>query len=128
MSGALAFLFAGAATGAGGGGVGPGGLTATIGDGEGGSGGASHLFSVNTCVAAGGTGPYSYAWSETDDSAGTWTAGGATAALAPRVTSVVAGDFTVAQYVCTVTDSLGHTAISNIASYAWHNNRGGIPP
>lgn len=135
MSGALALVCGGAATGAGGGGgggAGPGALTATIGAGAVNSGPSSSAgFPTNTCVATGGTAPYSYAWSESDDTLGTWApTTAATAAITPHVGGVAAGNVTMASFVCTVTDSHSppRTVMSNIASYGWQNTRGGIPP
>ena len=98
---------------------GGGGLSASIGAGQSASGkGGSHIFSLNTCTAAGGTAPYTYAWSETDDANGAWTpATATTAAITPAVSGVSPGFDSFATFKCTVTDNVGAVAVSNLAGY-----------
>ncbi len=82
---------------------------------------ASHTFSTNTCTASGGTGPYTYLWSRTSDTNGTWNTGGTSTTFTPAATAVFKGDLTIATYVCTVTDNVGAKAISNSVQYQYAN-------
>ncbi|MBA3812376.1 MAG: hypothetical protein H0X27_12175 [Caulobacteraceae bacterium] len=85
---------------------------------------SSHTFPANAVTATGGSGSYSYLWSETDDGIGTWTSGGTGASFAPSVSGVPGGDdsFSRANYSCTVTDTVTHaTVTSNVTIYKWIN-------
>lgn len=94
-------------------------LSAIIGDGESASdwNNDAWTFSPITCTASGGTGPYTYAWTYSSSSGGSWGfAGSSTSATAtPQVTSVA----TVASaiLICTVTDAAATVKVSNDATY-----------
>ena len=85
----------------------------------------SWAFPINTCVASGGTAPYSYVWSYVSTSGGSWNfaGSGTTATEAPVVTSVPMGAGVDAVLICTVTDSAGSPAVvaSNQAYYYYEN-------
>lgn len=81
----------------------------------------SYDFGDNSCTVAGGTSPYTYAWSVTSDSFGTWSTGGTGASFDVTVSDVLPTNLTVATYVCTVTDNVGNTAVSNSARYSYLN-------
>ncbi|MGI8841254.1 MAG: hypothetical protein ACR2F8_10835 [Caulobacteraceae bacterium] len=79
-----------------------------------------NTFPTNYVTVTGGSGSFTYLWTETDDGGAGWSTGGAAATYAPRVTGV--GDASSASYACTVTDTqYGITAPSNRASYFWRN-------
>lgn len=83
----------------------------------------NHTFGANTVTVTGGSGSYSYLWSETDDGVATWTTGGTGPSFSPGVSGVPGGGETArASYTCTVTDTVTHaTAASNVAVYRWTN-------
>ena len=114
MSGGGAFMFQRPPTATGGST-----LTAPIGAGGSARGkGAVHAFAANTCTPAGGTAPYTYAWSESYDANGIWTPLTATtASITPAVAGVGGGVTARATFKCTVTDNVGAVAVSNLAGY-----------
>lgn len=80
----------------------------------------SHAFPANTCTATGGTGPYAYLWTETDDGFGNWTITGSTTSTGtPHVGGVFPANTSIASVVCTVTDSSIPALVqtSNVANY-----------
>ncbi len=101
-------------------------LTATITGGLVSASGASgsHTFGANTVVVTGGSGSFTYLWSETDDGNGTWNSGGTGTSFAPSVSGVPGGsESSTAHYTCTVTDTVYHiNTTSNVASYRWTNS------
>ena len=105
----------------------PAALGVTIGGGASGSGhSASHIFSGNSATVTGGSGSFTYLWSNTNDGFGTWTTGGTASSFAPSV-SGVAGSCTIssATYTVTVTDTVTHqTKTSSGALYTWTNSSG----
>lgn len=103
-------------------------FSASIGPGVQASGpSSSHTFPTNTCTVSGGVGPFTYAWSQTNDGLGeTWSTG-TSATLAPAVSGVTIDQFIgAATYICTVTDTGagGAKAVSNGAYYRWFNTKG----
>lgn len=107
-------------------------LVATIGPGASESGAASaHTFAANTASVTGGSGSYSYLWTNTPDSVGTWTTGGTGVAFAPHVSNVAVTTICVssATHWVTVTDTSTHaTAVSNSVVYTWRNLNKSCPP
>ncbi len=105
-----------------------GGFSCSIGVGAQASGySSSYTFGANTCIVTGGSGTFTYAWSEHDDGFATWTSSASTsAASAPSVSRVTAALYTSsASYVCTVTDTVsGAVIVSNVAGYSWTNIKG----
>ena len=107
-------------------------LAATIGPGAS-EGGAftSHTFAANTASVTGGSGTYSYLWTNTPDGVGTWTTGGTAATFAPHVSNVTVTTVCVssATHRVTVTDTSTHaTAVSNSVVYTWRNINKSCPP
>ena len=104
-------------------GGGGGSLAVTIGSGTAASGNfASDTFAPNTAHATGGSGSYAYAWTETDDAAGTWTIANADSTTATlSVAGVANGATSSATLKCTVTDTAtGATAFAT-TSYSLDN-------
>jgi len=100
--------------------------SATIGAGANASGNASgYSFPANSgVIVTGGSGSYTYLWSNTNDGNGVWTTGGASTTFAPAVSGVTlaTGCISTAKYSVTVTDTVSHlNATSNTASYTWTN-------
>lgn len=106
--------------GAGGGGVS---LAAVIGNGDSASdwNNSSWIFGSNSCVATGGTPPYTYLWTYSGTSGGSWGfVGSATAATVQPTVSGVTGT-AIATLICTVTDAAANVVASNEATYAFEN-------
>jgi len=123
---AISLFMNGTAT-QGGGGGGTGGLTAVIGSGGVGTRNVTSFdFGNNTCNVTGGTPPYTFEWTFTvvTNPAAIWTTG-ATQTLDVRVSN--AGGAASVRYICTVNDSAGHQAVSNIAQYTFFLSGGGGP-
>ena len=99
--------------------------TATIGAGAVATGAASgHTFGTNSVTITGGSGSYTYAWSNTNDGFGTWATGGAASTFTPSVSGVTPTTSCVsaAHYKVTVTDTVTHVVFaSNVANYKWTN-------
>lgn len=67
----------------------------------------------STATPTGGTAPYTYAWTQTSG-AGLWTANQPTNPISDFTGYAIgAGDGDDATFICTITDSLGATAITN---------------
>ena len=85
---------------------------------------ASHTFGVNAVSITGGSGSYTYLWSNTNDTFGTWTTGGTSSSFTPGVSGVTlaTGCFSTAHYKVTVTDTVTNVVFaSNLANYTWRN-------
>lgn len=84
----------------------------------------NHNFGTITPTITNGSGSYTYAWHESDDGFGIWTAAGTASTQGVNVTNVGSGGTTaVASYYLTLTDTgTGQTANSNTASYSWTHN------
>jgi len=79
----------------------------------------THTFAANTVTVTGGSGSYTYLWSG-GGNGGTWSTGGTAASFSPSVSKVF--EVSVAQYSCTVTDTVHNVqATSNTATYQWTN-------
>jgi hypothetical protein len=76
-------------------------------------------FAPNTATVSGGSGSYTYLWTETDNGVGVWNSGGTAASFAPTAKGVQTGCYVAsAAYKVTVTDTqTGQTAVSNEADY-----------
>ncbi|MGI8840981.1 MAG: hypothetical protein ACR2F8_09430 [Caulobacteraceae bacterium] len=84
---------------------------------------SSNTFPTNHVTVTGGSGSFTYLWTETDNGGAGWSSGGTAATYAPKVSGV--GDGSSASYTCTVTDTrYGLSAPSNRASYFWRNISG----
>ena len=82
----------------------------------------SDTFSPNTATASGGSGSYSFAWTETDDAAGTWSiANGSTPTATFSVSGVANGVTSSASLKCTVTDTITGSTANATASYSLDN-------
>lgn len=107
-------------------------LVATIGPGASESGAfTSHTFAANTASVTGGSGSYSYLWTNTPDGVGTWTTGGTGTSFAPHVSNVTVTTVCVssATHWVTVTDTSTHAAaVSNSVVYTWRNINKSCPP
>jgi hypothetical protein len=94
-------------------------LSAIIGDGESASDWNNDAWTFNpiTCTASGGTGPYTYAWTYSSSSGGSWGFAGSStlATVAPQVTGVA--NVASAVLICTVTDAASAVKASNDATY-----------
>jgi hypothetical protein len=103
-------------------------LAVTIGEGSSAGGSVtSFTFAPNSAVVSGGSGSYTFNWSNTPD-LGNWS-GGAGQTFSPHVD--FAGDCETAQaiYTVTVTDSVtGAAAVSNSAIYNYSFRRPGNCP
>lgn len=87
-------------------------------------GASSHTFAANTVTITGGSGSYSYAWTNSNDANGTWNTGGRAASFASSVSGVNVGTgcYSSATYRVAVTDNSSHVTVnSNTAVYAWRN-------
>jgi len=82
----------------------------------------AQVFSPNTATGHGGSGSYTFAWSETDDAAGTWTIANGSTSVATLSVSGVANTVTsTANLLCTITDTItGNTSTANV-NYSLHN-------
>ncbi len=100
-------------------------LTATTQEGETASdfNNSAWTFATNTCTVVGGVPPYTYAWSWTGTSGGTFTFVGSStnATCTPRVTGVAFGGGAVGTLICTVTDSTAAVDASPGAVYSYDN-------
>lgn len=66
-----------------------------------------------TASGAGGSPPYNYAWTRTDGGGHSWTITDPTLATTKFKTNVAHGASEVATFICTITDALGNTAVSD---------------
>lgn len=76
-------------------------------------------FSPNTAVATGGSGSYTFVWSNTHDAFGSWS-GGSGQTFSPQVSIGIDCNVSRAVYSTTVTDTVtGEMATSNTADYTY---------
>jgi hypothetical protein len=116
-------IMAASAIGGGAGGGGGVSLTAVIFGGEFASdwNNSAWVFGNNTCTPSGGLAPYTYLWSYTGTTGGSWGfTGSATAAAVNPTVSGVSGTAT-ATLICTVTDAAANVVASNEATYVFEN-------
>jgi hypothetical protein len=79
-------------------------------------------FPPNTATVTGGSGSYTYLWSDTNDGGAKWFAGGTSQSFSPRVIEPITCNFSQASYTVTVTDKVtGATVTSNGAFYIYNN-------
>jgi hypothetical protein len=102
-------------------------LSVTIGEGsEVRSSSRTFTFGPNTAVATGGSGSYSFVWTNTNDGLGRWT-GGAGQSFSPQATISVDCNVSSAVYTATVTDMVtGAKAASNTATYTYEFFESGV--
>ena len=90
--------------------------------------GTSMMFSypANSAAVTGGSGSFTYLWTDTNDGFGTWS-NGSGPTFGPVVMIPVPGNPSLAKYMVTVTDSItGETAVSNVARYLYTREGTGI--
>jgi peptidoglycan hydrolase-like protein with peptidoglycan-binding domain len=77
-------------------------------------------FPANTATVTGGSGSYTYFWSDMNDGIDKWSSGGTDQAFAPSTLQKVICQQSVAYYTVLVTDTVtGTQAMSNVASYSY---------
>jgi hypothetical protein len=103
-------------------------LILSIGPGQSASGASpNNVFSPNTATVTGGSGTYTYVWTEVDDSNAKWVLTNATTATCtPAVRTSQPGTPTFATVTCTVTDTVTMHTVSTSVVYEYI--RTGTPP
>ena len=82
---------------------------------------ANFNFNTNTCTPNGGTAPYNYLWSWSDQTGATWTfnAGNTSVTVTPRVTDAIVAEPVTANLTCQVTDANGIVVLTNTSAYSY---------